>query len=125
MRIANEILMYFRSQKKHGSDVSINETIDTDRDGDPLTYGDIISSDEDITEQIDKKIKSERAFAYIKTQLSERERRIIVMRYGLDGSAPLTQREVASRLSISRSYVSRIEKGILLALREYIDGKSL
>lgn len=123
--IQNEILMYFRSQKKLTSEVSINETIDTDRDGNPLTYGDIISSEDNIAEEIDKKIKCERAFAYIKNKLGERERRIIVMRYGLDGARPLTQREVAERLGISRSYVSRIEKSILSELREYIDGKTL
>lgn len=123
--IQNEILMYFRSQKKLGAEVSINETIDTDRDGNPLTYGDIISSDDNIADEIDKKIKCERAFEYIKNRLGERERRIIVLRYGLDGSAPLTQREVAERLGISRSYVSRIEKSILTELREYIDGKEL
>lgn len=123
--IQNEILMYFRSQKKLTTEVSINETIDTDRDGNPLTYGDIISSEDNIAEQIDRKIKCERAFEYIKNRLGERERRIIVMRYGLDGKRPLTQREVAERLGISRSYVSRIEKSILTELREYIDGKSL
>ncbi len=123
--IQNEILMYFRSQKKHGAEVSINETIDTDRDGNPLTYGDIISSEDNIAETIDRKIKSERAYDYIKTRLGDRERSIIVMRYGLDGSSPLTQREVAERLGISRSYVSRIEKGVLGELREYIDGKTL
>ncbi len=123
--IQNEILMYFRSQKKHGAEVSINETIDTDRDGNPLTYGDIISSEDNIAETIDRKIKSERAFEYIKTRLGERERRIIVLRYGLDGNMPLTQREVAIKLGISRSYVSRIEKSVLSDLREYIDGKKL
>lgn len=123
--IQNEILMYFRSQKKLGSEVSINETIDTDRDGNPLTYGDIISSDDNIADEIDRKIKCERAFEYIKNRLGERERRIIVLRYGLDGNVPLTQREVAERLGISRSYVSRIEKSILTELREYIDGKQL
>ncbi len=123
--IQNEILMYFRSQKKLGSEVSINETIDTDRDGNPLTYGDIISSDDNIADEIDRKIKCERAFEYIKNRLGERERRIIVLRYGLDGNVPLTQREVAERLGISRSYVSRIEKSILTELREYIDRKQL
>ncbi len=123
--IQNEILMYFRSQKKLTTEVSINETIDTDRDGNPLTYGDIISSEDDIAEEIDRKIKCEKAFAYIKNKLGERERRIIVMRYGLDGKRPLTQREAAQLLGISRSYVSRIEKSILTELREYIDGKSL
>ncbi len=123
--IQNEILMYFRAQKKLGAEVSINETIDTDRDGNPLTYGDIISSEDNVADEIDKKIKCERAFYYIKNRLDERERRIIVLRYGLDGNAPLTQREVAGLLGISRSYVSRIEKSVLSEMREYIEGKQL
>ena len=108
--IQNEILMYFRSRKKLSHEISINETIDIDRDGNPLTYIDVISSDECISEEIDTKIKIEKAMKYVNTVLSEREREIIVMRYGLYGRKPLTQRETADKLKISRSYVSRIEK---------------
>lgn len=116
--IQNEILMYFRSQKKLSQEVSINETIDTDRDGNPLTYIDIIKCDDTIADDIDAKIKLTKAAEYIMKGLSEREREIITMRYGL-GSAPAkTQREVAEKLGISRSYVSRIEKTALDKIRE-------
>ncbi len=111
--IQNEILMHFRSQKKLQIEVSINETIDVDRDGNPLTYIDIISVEDTIAEDIDKKIHAEKAFSLINSILSKRERLILVMRFGLGGDEPLTQREVAERLSISRSYVSRIEKAAL------------
>lgn len=123
--IQNEILMYFRSQKKLSSEVSINETIDTDRDGTPLTYSDIVSVDDDIADSIDTKIKFSKAIKYINKNLDERERMIMVYRYGLDGSKPLTQREVAEKLGISRSYVSRIEKSTLLKMRAFIEGGSI
>ena len=103
--VENEILMYFRSQKKLSQEVSINETIDTDRDGNPLTYIDIIKCDDTIADDIDAKIKLSKAAEYIMKGLNEREREIIKMRYGL-GSAPAkTQRETAQILGISRSYV--------------------
>ena len=117
MRIANEILMSFRAEKKHSSDVSINETIDVDRDGNPLAYIDVISSDENISEETERKIMSDRALKCIKTVLTLRERQIIVMRYGLGGTEELTQREIAEKLGISRSYVSRIEKSALEKLK--------
>lgn len=115
--IQNEILMYFRSQKKLASEVSMNDTIDTDRDGNPLTYLDIIKTEDTIAEDIDLKIKITKAAEYIKTELSDREREIIILRYGLGTDAPITQREVATKLGISRSYVSRIEKNALEKLR--------
>ncbi len=111
--IQNEILMYFRSQKKLCAEVSLNETIDVDRDGNPLTYIDVISCDESITSEIERKISTQRAMRYVNTILDERERQIITMRYGLGGTEPMTQREVAAALGISRSYVSRIEKNAL------------
>ncbi len=117
MRIANEILMYFRSQRKFSQEVSINETIDTDRDGNPLTYIDIIKCDDTIAEDIDTKIKLDRASEYIMKDLSGREREILILRYGLAAEPAKTQREVAEKLGISRSYVSRIEKGALEKLR--------
>ena len=109
----NEILMYFRAQKKTAGEVSMNEPIDTDKDGNPLTYLDIISIDDTIADDIDSKTKAERAIKIIARDLPERERKILVLRYGLDGRAPLAQREVAELLGISRSYVSRIEKAAL------------
>ena len=119
--IQNEILMYFRSQKKLGCEVSLNETIDIDRDGNPLTYMDIIKVDDTIADDIDLRIKLEKVSADIKSVLNKREREIIVLRYGLASEAPLTQREVAEKLGISRSYVSRIEKTSLEKLRACYD----
>lgn len=111
--IQNEILMYFRSQKKLSNEVSINETIDMDRDGNPLTYIDIISVDDTIAEDIYKKMRTKDAISAIKSELSDREKQIIILRYGLTGRRALTQREVSEKLGISRSYVSRIEKAAL------------
>ena len=120
VRIANEILMYFRSQKKLSAEVSINETIDMDKDGNPLTYVDIISTDDTIAEDIDIKCRSERARAIIDRYLDRREREIIVLRYGLAGGRAITQRETAEKLGISRSYVSRIEKAALEKIAKYL-----
>ena len=116
--IQNEILMYFRSQKKLASEISINETIDVDRDGNPLTYIDVVCCDEDIAEEIDRKITTEKMLVYVEKLLSPRERQIIMMRYGLGGIKAQTQREIAQSLGISRSYVSRIEKAALTTLRD-------
>ncbi|MBQ8396970.1 MAG: RNA polymerase sporulation sigma factor SigK [Clostridia bacterium] len=115
--IQNEILMHFRAQKKLGCEVSINETIDTDRDGNPLTYIDIIATEDTIADDLDRRIRTIRALELVKSALDDRERQIIVMRYGLGSAPPQTQREVAGTLGISRSYVSRIEKAALEKLR--------
>ena len=114
--IQNEILMYFRSQKKLASEISLNETIDVDRDGNPLTYIDVISCDDTLTSEIERKITSDRAIRLVNTLLTERERKIIMLRYGIGRREPMTQREIAEKLKISRSYVSRIEKNALLKL---------
>ena len=116
--VQNEILMFFRSQKKMGCEVSIHETIDMDRDGNPLTYLDIISVPDTIAETVDLSVHLERIRVLIDRVLDEREKQIIVLRYGLHGYSPRTQREVAAYLKISRSYVSRIEKKALEKLRE-------
>lgn len=119
MRIANEILMNFRSKKKRANEVSLGETIDVDRDGNPLTYMDVISTNEDLGEEFDRKILIERALRFVKNSLDERERQIIAMRYGVLGvRKPLTQKEIAEKLGISRSYVSRLEKSALEKLYE-------
>ena len=115
--IQNEILMHFRSQKKLAQEVSISETIDVDRDGNPLTYIDVICSEDNVADDVEIKIRTQRMMRLLKTALSHRERRIIAMRYGLGGSKPLTQRETAERLGISRSYVSRLEKSAISKLR--------
>ena len=116
--VQNEILMYFRSQKKQQNEVSMNDTIDVDKDGNPLTYLDVISTDENIAEDVDLRIHTERLRALVVAKLDEREREIVTLRYGLEGYKPMTQREVAAHLRISRSYVSRIEKRALEKLRD-------
>ena len=108
--IENEILMYFRGKKKTAQDVYISDPIDTDREGNSITLMDIVAQEDDIADDIDTKIKSEQLYGFISNALDEREKEIIAMRYGLYGKMPLTQREVAKKLGISRSYVSRIEK---------------
>ncbi len=122
--IQNEILMFFRSQKKLACEVSINETIDIDRDGNPLTYIDIISSDDTIADDLDVKLHSQYAFRLIKDTLSEREQQILILRYGLTGKPPKAQREVAKMLGISRSYVSRIEKRALSKLKAHFEARN-
>ncbi len=111
--VQNEILMFFRSKKKHGMEVSINDTIDVDKDGNPLTYLDIISVEESIDTELDLKVHINKIRELVETELLPREKEIIVLRYGLKGFQPRTQREVARHLGISRSYVSRIEKKAL------------
>lgn len=118
--IQNEILMYFRAQKKTSREVSLSETIDTDRDGNELTYLDVIRVEDTIADDIDRAVRSERALRFVRTRLDERERKIIVLRYGLGGGEAMTQRKVAQLMGISRSYVSRIEKGALERLAEYL-----
>jgi len=115
--IENEILMYFRNQKKSAQDVYISDPIDTDKDGNQLTLMDVVSCDDTVLDDVDFKMKSEKLHKYIKSALGERERLIIEMRYGINGYTPKTQREVAEKLKISRSYVSRIEKKALGELR--------
>ena len=118
--LQNEILRYFRSQKKTACESSINDTIELDRDGNPLTYIDVISVEDNIVDEIDLKSKREMIAQAVKHKLSARERKIITLRYGLDNTPPITQREVAQRLGISRSYVSRIEKSALEKIKEYL-----
>lgn len=117
--VENEILMYFRSKKRTANDVSINEHIDEDKDGNALLLSDIIADDENILDTIYRKIRVETLMAAINENLDERERTIINLRYGLTEPA-LTQKETATRLGISRSYVSRLEKKALTVLKEKI-----
>lgn len=109
--------MHFRSRRKNASDVSLSEPVDTDREGNSLTLMDIMSEEIDMVGQIDLQLKSAQLRQYIESFLDPREREIIALRYGLGGRQPLTQREVAKRLGISRSYVSRIEKKAVEVLR--------
>lgn len=115
--LQNEILMYFRTRKKYISDTSINEVLDVDKDGNPLTYMDILSEEDDIADKLDTKIKIEKLMKCIDETLCKREKQIIFMRYALGFSKPMTQREIAKKLGISRSYVSRIENGAIDKLR--------
>lgn len=116
--VENEILMFFRNGKKTQLDISMNEPIDFDKDGNSLTLMDIIASENNLIYDVDMKINLEKLKDYIKKELSPREQTILKLRYGLDGSIPLPQREVAKILGISRSYVSRIEKKSLETLRK-------
>ena len=122
VRIANEILMYFRSMKKTAQDVYINDPIDTDKDGNALALIDVISDNSDIVDDIALKMQIEKLSVFLEDSLTDRERIIIYMRYGLTGHKEMTQREVAKKLDISRSYVSRIEKKALQKLRSRFDG---
>ena len=116
--IDNEILMYFRSLKKTAQDVYISDPIDTDKDGNTLTLIDIIADETDITEEIDVKLKLQKLRKIINHALDDREKTIICYRYGIGGCKELTQHEIAHKLGISRSYVSRIEKAALTKLRQ-------
>lgn len=116
--IENEILMYFRNNKKLSQEVSFSEPIDTDSEGNPLTLMDIIYIDNTIVDDIDTKNKLNKLSEIINNIKSQREKEIIVKRYGLNGMKPLTQREIADNLNISRSYVSRIEKKILTEIKK-------
>ena len=114
--IDNEILMYFRGLKKSSQDVYISDPIETDKDGNTLTLTDVITDNSDIIEDLDLKFRLEQLKEFLKDTLTPRELTIIRLRYGLGGRAELPQREVAKKLKISRSYVSRIEKKALQKL---------
>ncbi len=114
--IDNEILMYFRGVRKSERDVYISDPIDTDKDGNTLTLIDVITDNSDIVEDLDLKLKLKKLNVYLKDTLTPREMTVIRLRYGLDGVKELPQREVAEKLKISRSYVSRIEKKALQKL---------
>lgn len=117
--LQNEILMYFRSRKKYAVETSLSDAVEIDKDGNPLTYMDIIACEDTIADDLDFKMRTRKMMCAVNKILDDREREIIVLRYGLcDGKKPLTQREVAEKLGISRSYVSRIEKSALAVLRE-------
>lgn len=115
--IENEILMYFRSQKKLQGEVSLSDSIETDREGNALELMDIVGVEDTMLEDLHDRDSSLRVRKLVQTCLSAREAEIIRLRYGLGGTIPLTQREVAASFGISRSYVSRIEKRALEKLR--------
>ncbi len=115
--IENEILMYFRNKKKYAQDISFSEPIDCDKDGNVLSIMDLMADERSVTEDIEEKIRTENLYKVIDRELLPREKEIIYLRYGLMGRKAYTQREVAKRLGISRSYVSRIEKKAVDILR--------
>lgn len=114
----NEILMHFRSRKKSLGDVSLSDVLDSDGEGNSLSLMDVLSQDDELSERIGQLELCGRLRQLVGTRLSEREANIVRLRYGLGGGMPLTQRETAQRLDISRSYVSRLEKKALEKLRE-------
>lgn len=118
MRVANEILMYFRSLRKSAGDISLNETLDGDGEGSSLALMDTISCEDRDLERIDDNDHYKRVYESINRLLSDREKEIIIARYGLYGGEAITQREIAKKLGISRSYISRIEKKALAKLAE-------
>ena len=120
--IENEILMYFRSQKKLQGEVSLSDSIDTDKEGNALQLMDVVGVDDTMLDDLHDRDSALRVRALVQECLTPREAEIIRLRYGLGGTIPLTQREVASSFGISRSYVSRIEKRALEKLRVGLEG---
>ena len=120
VRIANEILMYLRSKKKTGKEISLYEPIGTDREGNEIRLYDIIETEEDdIPDKIHLKENIQILYEKVENELSSREKLVLKMRYGLYNGEEYTQREIARQLGISRSYVSRIEKSAVEKLREH------
>ena len=114
--IENEILMSIRAEKKRQGDISLSEPIGVDRDGNEITVGDVLSSECDVTDDVERRLLGERMRRAVHEALEPREAEVVSLRYGLGGEPPLPQREVGKRLGISRSYVSRIEKAALQKL---------
>ena len=115
--VENEIFMHFRTLRRISCEISLSEPIDTDCEGNTLELMDILSFEEDMFENLLQSDKIVLLRSYIQTELDPREREILILRYGLNDKQPLTQRETAERLGISRSYVSRIEKAAIETLR--------
>lgn len=123
--IENEILMTMRTTKKHRSNVSLNEPIGVDKDGNELVIMDMLESDQNVIEDVENSIMMEKLTQITKAALDEREYEIIKMRYGLENCAALTQREVAKTFDISRSYVSRIEKKAIEKIKKSVNKDEL
>ena len=116
--VENEILMYFRGRRKLQGEVSLNDSLDADGDGEALSLLDVVGVEDTMYLDIQARDDCLRVRRLVREYLTEREREVITARYGLDGRAPRTQREVAAGLGISRSYISRIEKRALQKLEE-------
>lgn len=121
--VENEILMYFRSQRKSAQDVSLSDYIETGTDGAALSLMDVVSEDADLLETISIREQIAEVRRSVDTCLTEQEKQIIRLRYGLGGGKPYRQREVAAKTGISRSYVSRVEKRALQKLRKHMEGE--
>ncbi len=119
--VENEILMHFRSLRKSAQDVSLSDYIETGADGAPLELMDVICEDCDLLEQVSDRESVSRLRKAIDRCLTAQERRVVELRYGLGGREPLRQRQVAEKLGISRSYISRIEKRALQKLRKELE----
>ena len=119
--VENEILMYFRSQKKSSQDVSLSDYIETGTEGAALSLMDVVSCDEDLLEQVNRRQMLQKVCQVVDSCLTEQEREVILWRYGLGGHTAMRQREVAQKIGISRSYVSRIEKKALTKLRQALE----
>ena len=123
--VENEILMHFRSLKKTAGDVSLSDCIETGKDGNALSLMDVLCSDEDLFEDLSARQMNKKLYEVMDEVLTQREKLVITLRYGLGDHTPLTQREIAAACHISRSYVSRIEKKALQALQTALQGYQL
>ena len=119
--VENEILMYFRSQRKSSQDVSLSDYIESSADGMPLALMDVVGQDEDLMETVSNRELARQVCKAVDSVLSDQEKQVILLRYGLGGNLPHRQREVAAITGISRSYVSRIEKRALEKLRAALE----
>ena len=119
--IENELLMYFRAKKKHSKEVSLYEPIGTDKEGNEIHLLDILGTQKmDLIKKIEQKENIKRIYEELEKMEMNKEKKTLIMRYGLYGREPMTQKEVAKKLHISRSYVSRIEKKALMLLKSKI-----
>ncbi len=121
--IENEILMYFRSLRRQGAEVSLSDPIDSDKEGNPLSLLDILSCEDHVLEDLELSDQQRLLRRFMEESLTPRERRVLELRYGLSGGGPMPQREVADACGISRSYISRIEKKALSKLAERFEAE--
>ena len=119
--IENEILMYLRKNNKIRYEISLDEPLNIDYDGNELLLGDIVGTDDDLVEQEMLKSDQKKIFYEALKELNEREKEILILRYGLSNNDELTQKEVADLLGISQSYISRLEKKIIKKLRSQLN----
>ena len=120
-RVANEVLMHFRAMKKTAGDVSLSDTMDIDGEGMGVSLMDMLYSEDEALERVGDTQLLQQLRKAVDTKLEPRQAEVIRLRYGLNGGQPLTQRETAKRLGISRSYISRIEKKALEILQQHFD----